>query len=401
MEKAIVLILDGVGDLPDSVGLTPLAAARTPNMDALTKEGATGLYSSIGRGLVPGSDTSHLNIFGYDYCEYYVGRGPLEALGAGVELKEGDIALRTNFATVKGGKVVDRRAGRIPTAEGRSLEKYISKMKMGGVQVLFKSTVEHRGVLIMRGRGLSPFISPTDTHELGNVVGVSKPLKKGAKDKKAADVLNKFTKLAMKKLEKAKENEGKKLPANAVIARGAGAYRKVPSIGERFGIKGACVAGGALYKGVAAFVGMDVLNVKGATGTKDTNLLAKGNAAVKALGKNDYVFLHVKATDSFSHDGGFEGKKRMIERVDVELMPLLRECGGTVVITGDHSTPVRRKNHSGHSTPLLINGPDVRPDMVGNFSEKACMRGGLGHVQGTELMHMVLNYMDKGRMVGT
>ncbi|MEM4272644.1 MAG: hypothetical protein QXH30_03560, partial [Candidatus Bilamarchaeaceae archaeon] len=207
MSKAIILVMDGLGDLPDAKGYTPLSAALKPNMDRLAEEGATGLFSSIGEGIVPGSDTSHLNIFGYDHSKYYPGRGPLEALGAGFPIKEGDIAFRANFATVENGKITDRRAGRIPTEEARAFAKYVQKLKVGaGIDAIFQPTVEHRGILILRGKKLSPGITPTDPHAAG-ILPKSAPLDPKDRDaKRTAEALNKFTKMAMQKLEKAKEN---------------------------------------------------------------------------------------------------------------------------------------------------------------------------------------------------
>lgn len=402
MTRAILVVMDGLGDLPDAKGYTPLSAALKPNMDRLAEEGATGLFSSIGEGMVPGSDTSHLNIFGYDYSKYYPGRGPLEALGANFPLKEGDIAFRANFATVDNGKIQDRRAGRISTEEAEAFAKYIQKLNLGsGIEALFRPTVEHRGILILRGKRLSPLITPTDPHTTG-VLPKSVPLDPKDRDaKRTAEALNKFTKMAMQKLEKAKENKGRKKPVNAIIARGAGTYRKVPSVYDRFGIRCACIAGGALYRGAASYVGMDIVEVKGATGTAETDLKAKGKAAIQALWSHDFVFVHIKATDSFSHDGNFDGKKNMVARVDKELIPILLRGNCHIIITGDHSTPVKRRAHSGDPCPLLVWGPDVRKDEVKKFDEFSCARGAIGHLKGTELFHYILNLIGKSQMVGT
>ncbi|MEW5996623.1 MAG: 2,3-bisphosphoglycerate-independent phosphoglycerate mutase [Candidatus Micrarchaeota archaeon] len=402
MSKAIILVMDGLGDLPDAKGYTPLSAALKPNMDRLAEEGTTGLFCSIGEGMVPGSDTSHLGIFGYDHSRYYPGRGPLEALGARFPLKEGDIALRANFATVDNGKIQDRRAGRITSDEGKLFARYVQKLKVGtGIDALFQPTVEHRGILVLRGRKLSPKITPTDPHATG-ILPKSMPLDPKDRDaKRTAEALNKFTKLAMQKLEKAKENKPRRKPVNAIIARGAGTYSKIPSLYDRFGIRGACIAGGALYRGVSSYVGMDVVDVKGATGTAETDLKAKGKAAIQALWSHDFVFVHIKATDSFSHDGNFEGKKNFIAKVDKEIIPILLRGNCHILITGDHSTPVKRRVHSGDPAPLLAWGPDVRRDDSTKFDEFACAKGGLGHLRGTELFHVMLNLIGKAPMVGT
>ncbi len=402
MTKAILVVLDGLGDLPDAKGYTPLSAALKPNMDRLAEEGTTGLFHSIGRGIVPGSDTSHLNIFGYEYSKYYPGRGPLEALGAKFPLKEGDIAFRANFATFDNGKITDRRAGRITTEEAKVLSKYVQKLKVGtGIDALFQNTVEHRGILILRGKKLSPLITPTDSHSTGPLPKSAPLDPKDRNAKRTAEALNKFTRMATQKLDKAKENKDKRRPANAIIARGAGTYTKVEPMQNRYGVRGACIAGGALYKGVASYVGMDVIDVKGATGTFETDLKAKGKAALQALWSHDFVFVHVKATDSFSHDGNFIEKRNIIAKVDKELIPTLLRGNCHIIITGDHSSPVKRRAHSGDPTPLLVWGPDVRPDEVKKFDEFACGGGSLGHLQGTELFQTMLNLMDKSRMCGT
>ncbi|MBI2079909.1 2,3-bisphosphoglycerate-independent phosphoglycerate mutase [Candidatus Micrarchaeota archaeon] len=399
-KKAVLFIIDGLGDLPP----TPLQNANLPNFDKLASGGITGLMSTIDRGITPGSDVSHLQIFGYDPHGFYPGRGPLEALGLGIELKEGDIAFRANFATVNPKfEILDRRAGRIDTNSAKSLEKEVN-MKIDAIEVLFKSSVEHRGALVLRGKNLSHEISDTDPHGSGSVLN-SKSLTKSSSAKKTAEILNKFTKEVYKKLNgnslNKKRTEQKLPPANIVLLRGAGQFKTVPTIQEKFGISVACVAGGALYKGIAKYVGMNVVAVPGATATKDTNLKAKGQAVLQALKSHDLVFLHVKACDSFGHDGNFEGKKAMLERIDRELLPVLMNSGAYVIITGDHSTPCIRKNHSGHEVPILIYGKGERSDSVQKFDEISCMNGGLGHIKGKDLMNIIIDIIERGKMYGS
>lgn len=397
MTSAILLVIDGLGDLPTPK--TPLQAAKTKHLDTLAKQGSTGLLATIAPGVVPGSDTSHLQLFGYDPEKFYFGRGPLEALGIGMNLKEGDVAFRANFGTVKNGSIIDRRAGRIATADAHKLEASLN-MRIDDVQVLFKSSVEHRGVLILRGPGLSAKVSDTDPHKIGPLMQC-KALERNPRTTKTARIVNKFTKLAQEKLKKNPVNKGRKLPANIVLLRGAGTYHKVPSLKERLSIRGACIAGGALYKGVAKFVGMDVLHVQGATGTGSTNLKAKAKAAVKASKKYDFVFVHVKACDSFSHDGNFKGKTKMLEKIDKELLSTLEKSNAYLIVTGDHSTPCIRKAHSGHEIPILIHGKNERQDNVKKFDEISCMQGGLGHLHGKDVMPIILNLIRKAKMYGS
>jgi len=401
MKKAIVLIIDGLGDLPTPK--TPLQAAKKPNLDKLADEGITGLLSTVGRGVVPGSDTSHLRIFGYEPKLCYPGRGPLEALGIGLDLREGDVAFRTNFGTVKGGIVVDRRAGRIDTATASSISKVVS-MRIEDVDAIFKNSVEHRGALVLRGPGLSQCVSDTDPHAKEKILECV-PTDDSPEAAKTARIANKFTELAQGRLSSAPENkarEAKGLPqANALLLRGAGVFTHVPSFEERFGMRAACIAGGALYRGVAKFIGMDIYLVPGATGDKNTDLAAKGTATLKALETYDLIFLHVKACDSFGHDGDFKGKTKMIERIDKELMPIIMKSGAYVFVTGDHSTPCCRKEHSGHEVPILIWGPEERSDGVTKFDEISCMDGGLGHITGKHVMPIVLNTLARAKKFGS
>jgi 2,3-bisphosphoglycerate-independent phosphoglycerate mutase len=401
MKKAILLIIDGIGDLPTPK--TPLQAAKTPNMDKLAKTGITGLISPVGRGVVPGSDTSHLRLLGYEPKLCYPGRGVLEALGAGFDLEEGDVAFRTNFATIKNGKIVDRRAGRIDSESSKSLSRLVP-MRIEDVDIIFRSTVEHRGALVLRGPGLGHAVTETDPHAKIDMPHCH--AEDGSKEaEKTARVINKFTEIVSQRLANAPENKEReqkgKMPANTILLRGAGTYSHVTPFDIRFEIHGACIAGGALYRGVAKFIGLDIFLVPGATGDKSTKLKSKADAAIKALENYEFVFLHVKACDSFSHDGNFKGKTKMLEAIDKELLPKLMKSGATLIITGDHSTPCSRKAHSGHEVPILINGKDERPDKVKKFDELSCMEGGLGHITGKHMMPIILNIMGVAKKFGS
>lgn len=395
MKKAILLIIDGLGDLPTPK--TPLQAAKKPNLDRLAKKGISGMMSPVKRFIIPGSDVSHLNILGYDPSIFYHGRGPLEALGLGIRLQEGDIAFRANFATVRDGKVTDRRAGRVDTATAAALSKPLS-MRIDDVEVIFRNSVEHRGALVLRGKNLSSNISPTDAHE-GEHFPACHPLDNTPEAKRTADLVNRFSAYAAGLLSSAPENAGRKAPANAILLRGAGYFVKVPSFHERFGLNAACVAGGALYRGVATFMGMDLILAQGASGDKNTNLESKAKSAVKALQTYDLVFMHIKMCDSFGHDGDFSGKTRAIGLID-RIIPILEASGACLVITGDHSTPCSLKAHSGHEVPILVCGGE-RADDVLRFDEISCAKGGLGHIRGKDVLPLILNITGHAQKYGS
>ncbi|VVC03497.1 2,3-bisphosphoglycerate-independent phosphoglycerate mutase 1 [Candidatus Bilamarchaeum dharawalense] len=395
MKKAILLIIDGLGDLPTPK--TPLQAAKIPNLNRLAKKGITGMLSPLKRYLIPGSDTSHLAILGYDPAVFYCGRGPFEALGLGIRLNEGDVAFRANFATLNGNKVTDRRAGRIETQVAASLVKYLPK-KIDDVEIIFKNSVEHRGALVLRGRGLSSNVSQTDPHG-SDLLEDCQPMDNSPEARKTADIINKFTVLAIDALSRAPENQKRDKKANVILLRGAGDYTCAPSFYERFGILGACIAGGALYRGVASFMGMDIIMVPGATGDKNTNLKSKADAAVKAIQNYDFLLLHIKMCDSFSHDGDFEGKKKSLEKID-RIIPILEKSGAHLVITGDHSTPCSLKAHSGHEIPILVSGGE-RYDSVSKFNEIDCAKGGLGHIKGKDIVPLILNITGHAEKYGS
>ena len=198
----------------------------------------------------------------------------------------------------------------------------------------------------------------------------SHPLAATSEARKTAEIINKLTKLAMEKLSSAPENKKRKKPANAILVRGAGHFEHVTSFYERFGLSSICIAGGALYKGVATYLGMDIALVPGATGDKNSDLKAMAMASAKSLGEYDFVFMHVKGCDSAGHDGDFEGKKKMIEKIDM-IIPVLEKTGACLVITADHSTPVSLKKHTGHEVPVLVYGGE-RKDNVKKFDEISC-----------------------------
>jgi len=399
MPKALFIIMDGLGDRGKQ---TPLSAAKTPNLDTIVPNSSLGLMYTLGPGQLPGSDTAHLALFGYDPKVYYGGRGPFEALGAGVKLKTGDVSFRVNLATIDDNMVIlDRRAGRNPAGMDKIFAA-LDNMKIEDVTIRMIHTVEHRGAGVLSGPGLSAAVGNTDPHETNLPVAQAQPLEQGAE--KTARIMNEFSRRACELLKdhpvnKDRASRGLK-PANMALLRGAGMYKQVESLADRFNLKAVCIAGGALYKGAANFVGMDVVDVPGATGTTATDLAGKARTALKYRDSHDMVFVHIKGTDSCGHDGDFDGKKKMIERTDAEFFSAVLGKFDLVVLTGDHSTPVDAKRHTSDPTPILFHHKNCRPDGETKFCEHACRTGSLGQLTGTELMNLILDFLDKGHMYG-
>jgi len=319
-------------------------------------------------------------------------------------MQDGDVAFRTNFAALDShGKIADRRPGRLEPAA--PFEKALEKIKVPGAKIVFKATLAHRGVLVVSACGLSPNVSSNDPKSTGVKPGEIKPLDSTVQAKLTADLVNEYLQQARKVLELHPENKQRKKkklpPANALLLRGAGTHHALPQFKDRYDLKAAAVAGGSLYQGVAAAMGMAVIPVRGATGKSDTNLLAKVLTAKNALLNHDFVFLHIKGTDEFGHDGDALGKKAFIERVDTALCELASTDGIIMAITGDHSTPCGLKNHSGDPVPLLIHGHGVRSDHIQKFGERDAAKGGLGRLRGLDLMPELLNLAGRATMYGT
>lgn len=406
----ILVILDGLGGRPtDLDGATCLERAATPVLDELAARGALGLMDPVAPGVRPGSDTSHLSIFGYDAQRVYTGRGAFEALGIGMDVRGGDVCLRANFATVeeRGGQLVvlDRRAGRL--ADGKLFEDAINGIRLDelGVELLFRSSTEHRGALVLRGPGLSSAVSETDPHEVG--VPIRQAVGQDPEARPTADAINAFTQRAYMVLRDHPLNQERirrgEPAANAILLRGAAVMPHLQPVTTEYGIEGACIAGGALYKGVARLAGLDVLDVAGATGDLNTDLRAKARAVLSALDTFGLVFVHIKGTDNAAHDGNAQAKRKFIERADREFFAPLAESlpwnRVHLCVSGDHTTPPAVKEHTADPVSVLFVGPAVQPDQCRQFGERAAGRGGLGRFSG-RLVPQLLGYCDLGPKFG-
>ncbi|OGS51767.1 MAG: phosphoglycerate mutase [Euryarchaeota archaeon RBG_13_61_15] len=404
-KKMLLIVCDGLSDRPVKQfdHKTPLQAARKPAMDALARNGVSGIMDVIAPGVIPGSDTAHLALFGYDPYKVYTGRGPIEAAGAGLQVSRGDVAFRCNFATVDSSmKVVDRRAGRIRSGTDQ-LAKAVSGMRIEDITVLFKEGSEHRGALVFRGPGLDHRVSDVDPHEEAEVLQ-AKPLVPEAE--KTARILNEFVRNSHDLLKDHQVNVGRKAnslsPANILLPRGAGSIRELEPLSERYGIRCAGVAGVTLVKGICRLVGMDVPDVQGATGGLDTDYKAKADAAMRLLETHDFVFVNVKAGDVAGHDGDFGMKVQVVENIDMMLGMMLKDMHEDVVValTADHSTPVSIRDHSADPVPVAISGGGTRVDGVREFDEISASTGALGRIRGMDLMPTMLGMADRARKFG-
>lgn len=403
MSKALLLIADGMGDRPlkSLGGKTPLQAATKPNLDKVATLSECGIMDPIAPGIRAGSDTSHLAILGYDPYTYYTGRGPFEAAGIGMDVKQGDIAFRCNFSTVNDDMIItDRRAGRI--SEGtKALADAINGMEIDGVEVIFKESVGHRGALILRAKNLSAEITDTDPHHEGEKVLISEainPCDKAAE--KTAKAVNEFVTKSYEILKNHPinlERIAKGLhPANIILPRGGGIGPNIRSFADNYGLKAACVAETGLINGVAKYVGMDIVEAKGATGGLDSNLINMAKTIIETLKTNDFVLCNVKGADIAGHDGKPEAKIKLVEKLDEMVGYLMDnlEDDTFMVLTSDHSTPCSVMDHSGDPVSIAFYGDGVRVDTCISFDEISTAAGGLGRIRGTDIMPIITQLMN-------
>ncbi|MEW5876841.1 MAG: 2,3-bisphosphoglycerate-independent phosphoglycerate mutase [Acidobacteriota bacterium] len=364
--RILLLVMDGLGDIPNAQGQTPLSAARKPNLDRLAREGCCGRFDPVGPGVTPGSGPGHLALFGYDPTQYEIGRGVLSAVGIDFPLQAGDVAARFNFCTLDAqGHIVDRRAGRIPTEENRRLVAKLREVQLPGVQVFVETESEHRGVLVLRGEGLSPRIADTDPQKTGVPPLPVRALVPEAE--RTAALVAQFVSEAQRIL--AGEPQ-----ASGLLLRGFDSLPRIPSMQERFRLRPLCVATYPMYRGLARLVGMEVVE-------PPESLADIPRVLTRYVEGHDFAFVHVKYTDKAGEDGDFERKKAVVEEVDRLLPELLAARFDVVVVTADHSTPVALASHSWHPVPALLWAPGrVFADDVAEFSEKACIAGALGRL---------------------
>lgn len=384
-KKILLVVLDGLGGLPVRDGKTELELARTPNLDALARRSALGMHIPVDHGITPGSGPGHLGIFGYNPVRYQIGRGVLEALGLGLEVKDTDIAIRGNYATVErlNGRLVvkDRRAGRIATEENRRITSKLSKeiKEIDGVKVFFAPGMEHRIAVLLRFPEPLPegsdSIRDTDPQKEG--LEPIEPYGMNPSSERVARVVREL----LKRVEEVLFDEP---VANYLLLRGFSQKPKMESFQERFGLRACAIAVYPMYRGLASLVGMELVDFEGQS-------IGDQIMALRDVWQDyDFFFLHVKKTDSYGEDGNYEGKIKVIEEFDRHLPQLLELKPDVLVITGDHSTPSVLKGHSWHPVPVLLHSPYVLGGTCERFTERECLKGELGIFPAEKLINLML-----------
>jgi 2,3-bisphosphoglycerate-independent phosphoglycerate mutase len=411
--RIVYVLLDGIGDLPHPSlnDLTPLEAAFTPNLDTFARNGRMGRVISVGKGIAPQSDIAVFNMLGYNFKDgSYVGRGVIESIGCNIDFRDGDLALRGNFASVDDNKkIIDRRAGRqISVDESRAVCKTLRdniKFSDKDVSVVIEPTIAHRVVIRFRHNKikLSDKITNTDpAYDKIDGMGIAKatsgsdlyvqksePQENSEQARTAAKILNEFTLQTIQLLKnhpvnKAREAAGKQ-PMNCILARDSGnRFPIVDPISNKYGIQVGCIVDMPVEIGISKVLGMKMFQAGQINDYEE-----KANVAADSLSKVNVVYVHIKGPDEYGHDGDAKGKKKNIEDIDKRFFGVLAQQlkkDTVVIVSGDHSTPCVKKAHSDDPVPLLISGGRIKSDGSSRFTESNGKRGALDLLMGADVL---------------
>lgn len=402
--KHIIILGDGMADeaIEALDGQTPLQYAVTPNFDYLAENGVNGTLNTVPEGFAPGSEIANLGILGYDVAKVYEGRGSLEAASMGVDIEDGEVAMRCNLICVEDGKIKNHSAGHITTEEASELIDALQR-ELGSDIVNFHCGVSYRHLLKIRGGKKD--IKCTPPHdvpgaEIESVMPVAETEDARATRDLLVDMMNKSYDILMKHPVNRRRMEIGKDPANMIWPWSPGYRPSMSTLKELYGIqKGAVISAVDLIKGIGRYAGLDVLEVEGATGLYDTNYEGKAKAAIDALkGDYDFVFLHVEASDEAGHEGDADLKVKTIEYLDKRIVgPVIEavhEMGDnvTVALLPDHPTPCRLKTHTANPVPFVIWQPGMEADRVVYFDEQSAKSGALGNYNVLEFLPLLLAY---------
>ncbi|MBU1726366.1 MAG: cofactor-independent phosphoglycerate mutase [Candidatus Omnitrophica bacterium] len=399
--KYIVLVGDGMADYPvkELDGRTPLEAARTPNMDHIARFGSLGRVKTIPEKAQPGSDVANITIFGYDPDQYYTGRGPLEAANLGIKLAEDDVAFRCNLITATGDILTDYSAGHISSGEAAILIKFLEE-NLGSDKFKFYHGVSYRHLLLVRGGCKEGFdlLKCTPPHDISGQ-SISKNLPKGDNADILIDLMEKSRKILPEQEINHVRVDLKENPANMIWLWGQGKKPSMPTFREKYGLRGSVISAVDLIKGLGRIIGLNVINVPGATGYYDTDYEGKANAALKSLHDNDFVFVHVEAPDEAGHNGDLREKIAAIERFDQLIVgKVLEEFKNKnnfrVLVLPDHATPVSVRTHTREPVLFGIFGQDIIGKGFQKYCEKEAEHSEVFFEKGYELMDYLINGED-------
>ena len=417
--KHIIILGDGMADLPVERlgGKTLLQYAHKPMMDQLAKEGRCGRLITVPEGFPPGSEVANTAILGYDLNQVYEGRGPLEAASIGYEMADDDFAIRCNIITLAEGKIITHNGGNLETDDARVLIDYLNETlakpineKAGCERVKFITGIQYRHLLVIKGGSKHIVCAPPHDHPNEEWRGLLVKAEENAPvedsrmtAQQTADLINEMILKSQELLtahpfniERAKRGERQ---ANSIWPWSGGYRPSMQTLMEQYPqVKsGAVISAVDLIQGIGKYAGLRIIKVSGATGLADTNYEGKAEAAIEALSHDDFVFVHVEASDEAGHDGDLELKLRTIEYLDQRLItPIYNKvCKWKepvcIAVLPDHLTPVEMRIHVGQPVPFLIWHRGIKPDEVQQYDEVSCVSGSYGLLKLNEFMQALMS----------
>lgn len=400
--KRIIILGDGMADEPIAAlgGKTPLQVANKPYIDAIARMGKNGVFSTVPDGFKPGSEIANMTVLGYDVRTEFEGRGSLEAASIGVAIQPGEMAMRCNIICVEDGKIKNHSAGHISNEEAKELIEFLQE-KLGNDVFTFHNGISYRHLLVMKGGDKR--INCTPPHDVPGTpvkdVMVEALVPEAAE---TARLLNELTLQSQALLKdhpvNLKRMAAGKDPANSIWVWSPGYKPCMQTLAQKVGIeKGAVISAVDLIKGIGIYAGLESIEVEGATGLFDTNYEGKAAAAIEALKTNDFVFLHVEASDEAGHEGNVDLKVRTIEYLDSRIVKPIYEAVKTwdepvtIAILPDHPTPCAIKTHTNAPVPFVIYNPLQEADNVQVYDEEAALQGAYGHIAESEFMQLLFD----------
>ena len=408
--KHIIILGDGMADLPVERlgGKTLLQYAHKPMMDQLAREGRCGRLVTVPEGFPPGSEVANTAILGYDLNKVYEGRGPLEAASIGYEMADDDFAIRCNIITLENGKIITHNGGNLETKDGDVLIKYLDE-HLGNDRVKFITGIQYRHLLVIKGGSKHIVCAPPHDHPneawrpLLVKADENAPVEEGRMTaQQTADLINELILKSQDLLAKhpynlAKAAKGER-QANSIWPWSGGYRPSMQTLQQQYPqVKsGTVISAVDLIRGIGHYAGLKIVEVEGATGLADTNYEGKAQAAIEALKHDDFVFVHVEASDEAGHDGDLELKLRTIEYLDQRLItPIYNNVRAwkqpvCIAVLPDHLTPVEQRIHVGQPVPFLIWHRDIQPDDVQQYDEVSCVGGSYGLLKLDEFMKTLM-----------
>lgn len=399
--KHIIILGDGMADerIAKLNNKTPLEAANKPYIDLIAKKGCTGLFHTVPEGFKPGSEIANMCVLGYDVRTEFEGRGSLEAASIGVSIMPGEMAMRCNLICVQDGKIKNHSAGHIGNEEAKELIEFL-QAELGNDVFTFHNGISYRHLLIMKGGNKQ--ITCTPPHDVPGAEVNSVLVKADvAEAEETARLLNELTLKSQELLENhpvnLKRKAGGKDPANSIWVWSPGYKPSMKTLKEKFGIgSGAVISAVDLIKGIGVYAGLESIEVEGATGLYNTNYEGKAEAAIEALKKNDFVFLHIEASDEAGHEGDVDLKVKTIEYLDSRIVkPIYDEVSKwdepvSIAILPDHPTPCAIKTHTASAIPFIIYNPEAEADKVEVYNEFSVKEGSYGILNEDEFIKSFL-----------